>query len=43
MRWLHKADPVSLFPADGASFCTFYFPCACYCAPKLEKLMIWGE
>ncbi len=43
MRWLHKADPVGLFTADGVSFCTLYFPCACYCAPKLEKLMIWGE
>jgi hypothetical protein len=43
MRWLHNPDPVGLFGTGGASFCTQYFPCACYCAPKLEKLMIFGE
>ena len=43
MRWIYNPDPVGLFGTNGASWCTLYQPCACYCAPKLEKLMIWGE
>jgi hypothetical protein len=43
MRWLYSPDPVNLFAPDGPCLCTLYFPCACYCVPKLEKLMIWGE